>query len=266
MSGEKKKGILEQEKERCKFFPYFCKLLKEKDLYEFMKTEILAQDKDILVCFKPAGLAVQSGRASEPDMVSELKNYRMKQEKSSYLGVIHRLDQPVSGVLVFAKNEKAAAFLSKQITDGEMEKIYHAGVYVAESLSEEARELLDGNWHELKDYLLKEPGNTSRIATREERGAKKAVLRCRCIKKEHGFALFEIKLFTGRHHQIRVQLSHAGFPILGDARYGSRESREESLNRRIRNIQLCAVKLSFLHPASKEKVSYEIHGKMECEK
>ncbi len=129
-----------------------------------MRTRIIYEDRDLLVCCKPAGLAVQSGRASEPDMVSELKNYLAKKEREDsgafgarssgqyrrppekeavYLGIIHRLDQPVSGILVFAKNQPAAAALSRQVSERSMKKIYRAVVMLREDVQESPGELTD---------------------------------------------------------------------------------------------------------------------------
>lgn len=214
-----------------------------------MKTHILYEDKDVIVCFKPAGIAVQTAKLGEADVVSELKNYL----KSSYIGVVHRLDQPVSGVLVFGKNQKAAGELSRQAA-GEgrkMKKTYQAVVYTGgRKLAEEPVTLTD--------YLVKENGtNISRVAEPQEEGAKRAQLIYHVLEQDEEKALLEIELHTGRHHQIRVQLSHAGMPILGDSRYGSEESRDLSMDLRIRNVALRAVKLEFIHPGSGKKVCYE---------
>lgn len=240
-----------------------------------MKTKILFEDNDILVCAKPAGLAVQSARISEPDMVSELKNYLAKQTKKGavYLGVIHRLDQPVSGIVVFAKNKQAAAALSKQITEHTMQKTYRAVVSIKQEIQQD-KDVDSGTMvdikttiapgdHPLTDYMLKEPGGGARIAASSEKEAKKAQLVYRCLGEAEDRALLEIDLKTGRHHQIRVQMAHAGMPLLGDNRYGTPESRELSAKLRIHSIQLQAVKLSFVHPATGKKVCYELEQKLE---
>lgn len=243
-----------------------------------MRTRIIYEDKDLLVCFKPSGLAVQSGRASEPDMVSELKNYLAKEGRQVvtscraqssvrcglpqdkppvYLGVIHRLDQPVSGILVFAKNQRAAADLSRQVTDHRMKKTYRAVVLLKEDAG---RNLPSGR---LSDYLVKEPGGGARIAEPQEKAAKLAQLSYRCVEKKEQCALMEIDLETGRHHQIRVQMANAGMPLLGDTRYGTEESREVSQRMGIRTVQLQAVRLCFKHPATGKKVCYELEEKLE---
>ena len=224
-----------------------------------MKTKILAEEKEFLVCFKPSGLAVQSARASEADMVSELKNYLAKttKQKSAYLGLIHRLDQPVSGLLVFAKTQNAAANLSRQVAEHGMKKTYRALVYCKGSeLSAESHP------HKLTDYMIKEAGGGARIVSAGEKEAKKAELIYRCLDRKDDVALVEVDLLTGRHHQIRLQMSHAGLPLLGDTRYGSTESREISVQRRIRAVQLQAVKLEFAHPVTGKKVVYELDEKL----
>lgn len=244
-----------------------------------MKTEILYEDADILVCFKPAGLAVQSGRVSQPDMVSELKNYlagkrgkeaagRMQRTTAPvYLGVVHRLDQPVSGILVFAKNAKSAASLSAQASDHRMQKIYRAEVALPETGSGytgtgPGLPAADG-YVELEDTMEKGPDGTARIVPDGTKGAKRARLKYRVLERKQNRALLEIELLTGRYHQIRLQLSHAGLPILGDNRYGTPESRAFSERCGVRGIRLQAVGLCFFHPATGKRVCYELDEKME---
>ena len=225
-----------------------------------MRTKILAEDKHILVCFKPPGLAVQSGRIGEMDMVSELKNYLASaSQNSSYLGLVHRLDQPVSGLLVFAKTPAAAAGLSRQAArEGEadaMEKEYRALVY----LQDGAECMQEGARLELTDYLQRDgKQNHSRVVTPDTKGAKRARLEVEMLKKgkEQRHALVSVHLLTGRHHQIRVQLSHAGMPLLGDARYGSAENREYGESLGIRSVCLCACRLCFTHPITGERLEF----------
>lgn len=250
-----------------------------------MAVKIIYEDKDILVCEKPAGLAVQSARISEPDMVSELKNYLtgkqpagapgksaeisafggtrqpasattsvgVRKPQSVYLGVVHRLDQPVSGLLVFAKNKKAAGALSTQTAQHQMNKIYYAVVYTKEDLT--------GKRGTLTDWLVKE-ASIARVCDASQNGAKKAVLSWKCLACQGNRALLEVELETGRFHQIRVQMAHAGMPLLGDQRYGSEESREVSTQFGIRTIRLQAVKLAFCHPTSGKRVCYELTDKL----
>lgn len=171
--------------------------------------KILFEDKDILVVVKPAGVATQSSRIGEMDLVSLLRNYRVGKGESDYIGMIHRLDQPVGGILVFAKNSKAAASLSKQVQDRSMEKYYKA--LVCGSIEKEGT---------LQDYLLKDgKSNQSRIVKKETPGAKPASLSFKKEAEAEGISQVEIKLATGRHHQIRVQMAHHGFPLVGDRKY-----------------------------------------------
>ena len=249
-----------------------------------MKTKILAEDSQILVCLKPAGLAVQSARPGEADMVSELKNYLAASQRSKsssgsggrlpYLGLVHRLDQPVSGILVFGKTPKGAAEVCRGAAgagtgkvsgvkkengvEKGMEKEYRALVYVEEGIS-----LPDaGRERELVDWLKKEPGqNLSRVVPTGTSGAKRAELSFRVAETGDGpesrHSCLAIRLYTGRHHQIRVQLAHAGLPLLGDARYGSVRNREYSARLGIRSICLCACRLSFFHPATGKRMEFE---------
>ncbi len=227
-----------------------------------MKTQILYEDNDIIVCYKPAGIAVQTAGIAQQDMVSELKNYlagggahnRPAGGKESYVAVVHRLDQPVSGVLVFAKNKTAAASLSAQVQDGRAEKIYRALVY---GTFEDAKEGV------LEDILYKDAkSNTSRVVLPGSKDAglgKKAKLAYTVLHEQslegQSYSELEIKLYTGRHHQIRVQLSYAGHAILGDTKYGSEASKE--LSAQIgKGLKLCAYQLTFIHPKTGEKVTF----------
>lgn len=207
-----------------------------------MQTKILLEDKDLIVCHKPAGLATQTQRLGQPDVVSELKNYL----KNPYVAVIHRLDQPVEGVLVFAKNQKTAAALTKQVTEHTMHKKYLA--LVCGQPEEKACTLVD--------YLVKDAKtNLSRISTKQDKQAKEAKLTYeRLAQVTPEVALLEIDLYTGRHHQIRVQLSHAGFPLLGDTKYGTSHSLQLSREKGMKAVALCAYSLEFQHPVTGKKM------------
>ena len=212
---------------------------------------ILYEDKDILVCHKPAGVAVQSARFGMADMESSLKNHLALKTpgKMPYLGIIHRLDQPVEGVLVFAKTPKAAAELNRQITSKTVTKEYLA---VTAQLPEEKQ-------GHLEDYLKKDNRtNSSSVVTPKTPGAKKASLDYSIqeeIKDERTATgkriLVKIILDTGRHHQIRVQMSGMGCPILGDVKYGGEEKARGQ-------IALCASSLTFVHPKTKKQMQFEI--------
>ena len=179
--------------------------------------KILLEDKDQIVVHKPAGLATQTARLGEKDLVSERKNHISRQQGSNnpYVAVINRLDQPVEGIVLFAKNAKAAASLTARMKDGSMKKYYYAAVYVH----------MDRDQDRLTDYMEKEErSNLSKIVVQTSPAAKKAVLDYAVEATEEKMQLLRIHLLTGRHHQIRVQLAHRGCPLLGDNKYGSADS------------------------------------------
>lgn len=215
-----------------------------------MKTKILHEDKDILVCHKPAGLAVENAAVGRMDMVSELKNYL----KSSYLGLVHRLDQPVEGLLVFAKNQKAAADLSKQLTRNTLNKQYYVVVCGQPGTSK----------GKLVDYLAKD--NKTRMAKVVEKNhadAKEAILEYEVMQTKECedtniISHLRIQIQTGRFHQIRAQLSNAGTPILGDQKYGNDVSAQVSQLTGTRNVALCACSLNFRHPVTGQSMSFEM--------
>ena len=236
-----------------------------------MESMIMYQDDDILVCRKMAGMAVQNASFSVPDLESLLRNYL----RGGYLAVVHRLDQPVEGIVVFAKNPAAAAGLSAALQKGEMKKEYLALVCLPEQADAYP---VAGKWVDLKDDLQKDPKtNLSRVVKPGTKGAKHAFLSylpeavpdgksgseclyfstgqpC-CVAPEYlascPISLFRIRLYTGRHHQIRVQLAHHGFPVLGDRKYGRID--EGSLPP---SLALCAASLSFPHPSGGRPMSF----------
>lgn len=213
-----------------------------------MKDYIVYEDKDVLVCHKPAGLATQTGKVGQKDLVSEIKNYL---GANPYLGLIHRLDQPVEGLLVFAKTPAAAKELSRQLTGNILNKQYYA-VVLGEGFVNQTK---------LENYLLKDnKTNMSRIVSEKESGAKKAELSVKTLHyaEDKNVSLLEVTLFTGRHHQIRVQLAGAGFPLLGDGKYGTEESKEKARQLGVRNVALCASHLTFIHPVTKEKMDFRV--------
>lgn len=206
-----------------------------------MTPEIIYEDSHIIVCRKPAGIPTQSGRIGMPDMVSILKNHLAAQRKNPYLAVIHRLDQPVEGLLVFAKTPAAARELNRQLTSSGFGKYYRAIVTGVPSP-------LEGT---LEDYMVKDSrGNVSRICSPETPGAKLARLHYKVIESCEDTSLVEIHLDTGRHHQIRLQMSHMGHPLAGDRKYGIPDSAEK--------LQLCAFRLEFTHPITGKKLRFEL--------
>lgn len=220
-----------------------------------MKHErILYEDNDVIICHKPAGIATQTARVGQADMVSEISNYlktiHPEWKEAPYVGVVHRLDQPVEGILVFAKNKAAAADLSRQAAGSGMKKEYLA-VVCGEHLKRTG---------ELKDYLLKDgKTNTSRIVPSEVKGAKEARLSYEVLSEGlSGTALVRIRLDTGRHHQIRVQMTNAGMPLLGDRKYAGEAALQIAAGLGVREVALCAYRLTFTHPKTGKRLTFEI--------
>lgn len=220
-----------------------------------MQTQIVYEDEAVLVIRKPAGLATESAGIGQKDVVSELKNYVAKKNpgKMPYLGIVHRLDQPVEGLLVFAKTKKAAEDLTTQLGKGTLKKEYLA--VVCGKVPE--------NTGRLVDYLIKVNGmavvkdaTDARVKQAADPQAKKAVLTYTKKAETEKFTLLMVQIETGRFHQIRAQLSHAGFPILGDEKYGSEESKELSREKKIRFTALCAASLSFRHPVTGKTMAF----------
>ena len=211
-----------------------------------IKNRILYEDTEILVCKKPAGLAVQSAKMGQQDMVSLLKNYRAMKKEEPYIGLVHRLDQPGAGVMVLAKSKQAAANLSKQISEKQTDKYYYA-VVCGKPKEKQAN---------LVDYLCKDgKKNTSGVVTKETVGAKRAELFYEVVEEKEDKALLRIELKTGRHHQIRVQLSHMGCPIYGDSKYNKFYEEEK---RGYMPLALCAYKIAFFHPKNRKKMEFQI--------
>lgn len=234
-----------------------------------MQTQILYEDQDILVIRKPAGLAAQTARVDRPDVESELKNY-LAPSASPFL--VHRLDQPVEGLMAVGKNRKAAASLSAQLnrTDGKEKfvKRYYCVFYKNTSAQE----------GQLWDFLHREPGNrtAARDADAEGKDRAKAVSLSYRIVQETGvplpadgaaipgiispvrLALAVVTTDTGRFHQIRAQMAHAGMPLLGDQKYGNDVSLRLSSALGIRNVALCAYSLEFAHPVSHKTLRFQI--------
>lgn len=223
-----------------------------------MDKMIVFEDNTLLVVHKPAGIATETAKIGQADIVSELKNYRKKKGEDTYIGVIHRLDQPVEGLLVFAKNQKAAKKLSAGLQDRSLCKKYAALVAGVPKTNE----------GELLDYLLKDGrSNLSKVVSKDTQGAKEAKLHWRLaesfdVEQNQAYSLVEIELFTGRHHQIRVQMSHAGFPLLGDVKYGSDFSKELSKQHGINSTALLANKLALIHPVTGKKMEFSLDTKL----
>ncbi len=201
---------------------------------------ILYEDNHLLVVVKPENIPVQEDVSKDKDLLTLLKEdlkKRYQKPGNVYLGLVHRLDRPVSGVMVFAKTSKAASRLSEQVRTHQLEKIYYAVI-------EGCLEKKEGT---LKDYLLKDSKtNTVRI----DKNGKEAILDYQIVETVNSYSLVQITLKTGRSHQIRVQFSSRGCPLYGDQRYNQHAKVGEQ-------IALYAQKLSFYHPVTKEKMSFE---------
>jgi len=205
--------------------------------------KILYEDDEIIVVYKEAGLAVQSRSAGQMDLESMLLRHLARGDGSRpELYVVHRIDQPVEGLVLFAKTKEAAADLTCQLTDGRMQKIYKARVEGQVPKEEDT----------LEDYLVRDAGNVTRVVPKPKNPSKgrsapkKAVLHYRKV----GDSELLIELFTGRHHQIRIQLANAGMPIIGDRKYGKLDPSYRG------RLMLTAWKLVFVHPKTKKRVTF----------
>ncbi|MBQ9008671.1 MAG: RluA family pseudouridine synthase, partial [Clostridia bacterium] len=201
---------------------------------------VIYEDNHLLVVSKPPNMPTQADDSHDPDLLSEMKAYvarKYQKPGAVYLGLVHRLDRPVGGLLVLARTGKAAQRLSGQVQAKTMNREYLAVV---------RGRPVSG---ELHDWLLKDPAdNMVRVVPANVPGAKEARLSFRVLGSAEGCSLVRVRLYTGRSHQIRVQLSHAGFPIWGDARYGRGRPGEQ--------IALWGTFLTLEHPTRKEEMHF----------
>lgn len=215
-----------------------------------MDKMIVYEDKVLLVVHKPVGIATETARVGQADLVSELKNYRRRKGEDAYIGVVHRLDQPVEGLLVFAKDAPTAHALSDDLQKGRFTKKYAALV----------AGILDAQEGTLSDMLQKDGRtNLSAVVPEGTKGAKQAVLHWKRMRYNETCSLAEIELYTGRHHQIRVQMAHAGFPLLGDFKYGSASSKQLSNELSINSTALMAYEIHLRHPVTGETMEYSLN-------
>lgn len=214
-----------------------------------MEELILYEDKDIIVVKKPFGVGSQQDKSGDLDLYTMVKNYtELKEGKPQEIGLIHRLDRPVSGVMVFGKNKNSSASLSSQLQEGGFNKEYMA--VVCGRLEGEGR---------LVDWIFKNQRlNISKIVNKNSPSSKEAILDYKAIKsiEKDGkeYTLVKIKLLTGRHHQIRVQMANLGYALWGDTKYNKEIIRKRGFN----NIGLCAYRLSFNHPKTNKLMEFEI--------
>ena len=209
-----------------------------------MKIRIIFEDNHILVVEKPVNVPSQKDKSENDDMLTLLKNYikeRYAKPGNVYLGLVHRLDRPAGGVMVFAKTSKAASRLSEEIRSGSFKKIYLVVVHGKVNVSK----------GELKHFLLKdERKNIVSIVEKSAQGAKAAVLAYEEIEHVNGVSLVRVDLQTGRPHQIRVQFSSTGNPLWGDQKYGQGKSRAGQ------QLALWAQEVMFTHPVSNERITF----------
>ena len=207
---------------------------------------VIFEDNHLLVIRKPAGWLSQGDRTGDQSVVDWAKEYiRKKHNKPGniFCGLPHRLDRPVSGVMVLAKTSKSLERLNKMFQENEVKKVYYALVEKAPELETDC----------LTHWLLKDPNeNVSKAYVKEKKNSKKSVLNYSVLSIFKGYSLVEVHPQTGRPHQIRVQLAAIGSPILGDKKYGARKLADYE-----GEIALHAGKISFIHPVKKEKVVFE---------
>lgn len=207
------------------------------------KLQIIYEDEAVVVCHKLPGIPVQTQKAGQQDMVSLLRNYYTRKKEDNQIFVVHRLDQPVEGVMIFARTKEAAAKLSRQVQERQMDKQYLA--------------VVQGIWEEksgvLENYLLRDGRtNTSKVVSKGTTGAKMARLSYEVEREISGTSLVRVQLETGRHHQIRVQMAYAGHPLIGDKKYNS------DCATGYQPICLCSVKTSFAHPSTGKQMEFTV--------
>ena len=206
---------------------------------------ILHEDNHVLVVLKPQNMPCCEDSSKDKDLLTLLKQMIKERDNKPgnvYLGLVHRLDRPTGGIMVFAKTSKAAERLSEQIRNGDFKKVYYA-VLVG---------TLPKKQQVLTNYLKKNAiNNMVYVCGQTVEGAKFAELEYKVIEEKSNLSMTEITLHTGRTHQIRVQMSHLGFPIYGDMRYGGENAVKG-------NLALYATTLAFTHPVTKERLVFKV--------
>ena len=201
---------------------------------------IIYEDNHLLVVEKPINMPVQEDSSNNKDLLTILKEYikeKYNKPGNVYLGLVHRLDRPVGGIMVFAKTSKAAGRLSEQIRNKTFKKTYNA--IVMGNINQSGK---------LEDYLLKDE---KKNIVKVDKSGKLAILYYKKLSYKDNMSLVEINLETGRSHQIRVQMSNYGYPLFGDQKYNKKASVGEQ-------IALFAKKIEFVHPITREKLVFEI--------
>ncbi len=207
------------------------------------KLNILYEDNHIIAVNKAAGEIVQGDKTGDKPLSDKVKEYIKKKYKKPgdvFLGIIHRIDRPVSGVVLFARTSKAAARLSNMFLNKEIKKTYWAIV----------KDLPENDEGRLVHYLIKnQEKNKSSAHLSKRTGTKEAILNYKLVSSTANYHLLEINLETGRHHQIRCQLAKIGCPIRGDLKYGATRSNKSG------GISLHARQVEFIHPVKKEPIT-----------
>lgn len=207
--------------------------------------QILYEDNHIIIVHKSSGEIVQGDKTGDTPLSDIVKAYikeKYAKPGNVFVGVVHRLDRPVAGIVVFAKTSKALSRLNTMFSKGEVHKTYWA--ITANMPKEEQGTLV--NW-----LVRNEKQNKSYAYDKEVPNSKKAILNYQLISKSERYALLEVALLTGRHHQIRCQLAHMGCVIKGDLKYGAPRSNPDA------SISLLARRIEFIHPVSKEPIVVE---------
>lgn len=207
--------------------------------------QVVYEDNHIIIVYKESGEIVQGDKTGDTPLAETVKAYikeKYAKPGAVFLGVVHRLDRPVCGLVVFARTSKALSRLNDMFRKGEVHKTYWALVQNQPALPEGTLE----HW-----LTRNEKQNKSYAYPREVPGSKKAILKYRLIGQSERYYLLEINLLTGRHHQIRCQLSAMGCPIKGDLKYGSKRSNADG------SISLLSHRIDFIHPVSKEYIVVE---------
>lgn len=206
--------------------------------------KVIYEDNHLLVVEKPVNILSQGDDTNDKDMVNLLKQYikeKYNKPGNVFIGLVHRLDRPVGGVMVFAKTSKAASRLSEQIRNKTLKKTYRAVIH-GTMVKEESI---------LKDYLYKnKKTNMVSVVNKNHKEAKNAELSYKTLDTKNGLSLVEIDLKTGRPHQIRVQFSSRKHPLFGDQRYG------QGVNKVGQQISLWSYKIEIQHPTTKEKMEF----------
>ncbi|MFC2773482.1 MAG: RluA family pseudouridine synthase [Segatella oris] len=207
--------------------------------------EIVYEDNHLIIVYKHSGEIVQGDKTGDVPLSEDVKCYlkeKFQKPGNVFLGVVHRLDRPVAGLVVFAKTSKALTRLNKMFRDGEVHKTYWA---ITKNLPPQSEGTLT-HW-----LVRNEKQNKSYAYDHEVPHSKKAILKYRLIGQSDHYCLLEVNLMTGRHHQIRCQLAHMGCPIKGDLKYGAQRSNPDG------SICLLAHHVEFVHPVSKQLISLD---------